>query len=138
MTWRDNNDSARRPWWRWPRNARTDDDARTGSIRSGDDSDAYGAVVGQTSTGSGGGFVPILLGFAALVLVVGFQLGAFRWIGEHTHIEFVGSGDALVVTQTMDEVMNAINARARPKDDGQPQPIDQPSRPAETATTAIA
>ena len=43
----------------------------------------HGPRVGQVSTGSGGSIAPMIFGIFLLLVILGFQFGAFRWIADH-------------------------------------------------------
>jgi hypothetical protein len=84
----DESGEAERPWWRWRRKEQPGGamvaDVRT--ARGDEDERAHGGhgpSVGQVSTGSGGTIVPMLIGVLLLLAILGFQLGAFRWIADN-------------------------------------------------------
>ncbi len=80
-------------------------------------------------------FVPLQTAFETVQVNVD-SIAYVRPVGEHTHIEFFGGGDGLTVTQTMDEVMNAINAHVRLRDDEQSRRQAPLSRQAAAATAS--
>jgi hypothetical protein len=63
----------------------------------------HGPSVGQASTGAGGSLAPMLVAALLLIVILGFQLGAFGWIAERLGGE-PSSNDAKIAAMSEAEI----------------------------------
>jgi hypothetical protein len=81
------------------------DDIRAGAAREEDERrhGDHGPSVGPASTGAGGSIAPLLIGALLLIVVLGFQVGAFGWIADHFGVE-PSSNEAKMAAMTEAEI----------------------------------